>query len=178
VIRRGLRARSDAQSCARQTLQEAKPKAGSLRDLVDRAADRRRESKPRSRSRVHPGIGRLFDSLVFPRLCLLGRPVVPTKINRDAGELAQTTRGPGRTEMSLMAFSRGASHRVDHPHAGLNLRRVKNPRSAAGRGSGRGCHARVRDPAFGKREGPLVRQGRARPVQRVAEHRAKGRVGA
>ena len=36
------------------TLQEAKPKAGSLRDLVDRAADRRRESKPRSRSQINP----------------------------------------------------------------------------------------------------------------------------
>ena len=37
------------------TLQEAKPKAGSLRGLGDHGTDHRRESKPRSRSRIVPG---------------------------------------------------------------------------------------------------------------------------
>jgi hypothetical protein len=49
---------------------------------------------------------------------------------------ARTTRGPGRTEMSLTRLA-AALVRRDHPEAGSNLRRVKNPRSAAGRARGK-----------------------------------------
>jgi hypothetical protein len=45
----------------------------------------------------------------------IARPIIPTKINRDAHESARTARGPGQAEMH------------DHPDAGLNLRRERTP---------------------------------------------------
>jgi hypothetical protein len=88
---------SECTSTCPQTLQEAKPKAGTIRrrdrqSLVD--TDRRRELKPRSqsdRTQIQP--------LEVAQSSTFERSDHPTKINRGARSDEQA-RGPGRSEMT------------------------------------------------------------------------------
>jgi hypothetical protein len=133
------------------TLQEAKPKAGSSRRRGDGGTDRRRESKPRSRSRIVRTIDRSFGSTHI--CCRVSNRAAGHPDENQSGRAdgtARTTRGPGRTEMPRPP--------------GCGIKPAKGERTPGA----------PPDEATSSREGP-ARPARPRdcPGMRVAERRAK-----
>jgi hypothetical protein len=86
-----LRAQSRAQTSVRQTLQEAKPKAGSIFRLVRaaRCGSQMGVKAQKSNATIHPRLAALSTFRY-------GRWVTPTKINRGGCAACEATRGPER----------------------------------------------------------------------------------
>ena len=146
------RARSRARMCARKPCKRQSPRQDRSFGHKLEDADRRWESKPRSRTprqRLSPRPTAFRSSHELHSNQAIGHPD-ENQSGRTRG--VEATCGPGKAEMPI------------HPSAGTNLRRAEESRSAAGRER--------------KEGGIIVRQGRG-CLDRVAEHRAdKGRDGA
>jgi hypothetical protein len=106
------------------TLQEAKPKAGSVRGRGDHETDRRRESKPRSRSRIVRTIDRSFGSTV-------------KRVSNRAADHPDENKS-GRGWIGTNGTWARSRRNARSPGCGIKPAKGTNPRSAAGRGNVRG----------------------------------------